>query len=265
MLALILTFLMLPHTAEIEAWRQRRAASLTSDAGWLTVTGLFWLKEGPNRFGSDASNEIVLPATAPAHAGIFEFHSGKVLLTMDGRTHPMASDEQVTIGPLTMFVIERGGRYAIRLRDKKSQYRRDFSGLHYFPIRESYRVTAKWVAELRKIPVTNVLGMTEPMESPGYAVFQVGGQECKLYPVIEEPDAKELFYIFRDQTSAHETYGAGRFLYSEMPKDGSVVLDFNKAYNPPCAFTPYATCPLPPKENRLSVRIEAGELKYGDH
>jgi len=265
MLALILTLLMLPHTAEIEAWRQRRVASLTSDTGWLTVAGLFWLKDGPNRFGSDPGNEIVLPASAPAHAGVFAFHNGKVSLTMDGRTHELAADEQVKLGPLTMFVIERGGRHAIRLRDRNSSYRRDFTGLHYFPIRESYRVTAKWVAEPRKILITNVLGMTEPMDSPGYALFQIDGHEYKLYPVLEEPDAKELFYIFRDQTSARETYGAGRFLYSEMPKDGHVVLDFNQAYNPPCAFTPYATCPLPPKENRLAVRIEAGELKYGDH
>ena len=184
---------------------------------------------------------------------------------MDGRTHDLAKDEQVTIGPLTLFVIERGGRHAIRLRDRNSQFRREFTGLHYFPISEPYRVTAKWVAEPRKIPILNVIGQTEPMDSPGYSVFTLGGHEYKLYPVLEEPDAKELFYIFRDLTSAKETYGAGRFLYSEMPKDGRVVLDFNKAYNPPCAFTPYATCPLPPKENRLPVRIEAGELKYGDH
>jgi hypothetical protein len=101
------------------------------------------------------------------------------------------------------------------------------------------------------------------MESPGYAVFQLHGKEYRLRPVLETADAKELFYIFRDQTSAKETYGAGRFFYSAMPKDGKVELDFNKAYNPPCAFTPYATCPLPPQENRLPIRIEAGEKKYG--
>jgi uncharacterized protein (DUF1684 family) len=103
------------------------------------------------------------------------------------------------------------------------------------------------------------------MESPGYAVFRLQGKEYRLRPVLETADAKELFYIFRDQTAGKETYGAGRFFYSEMPKDGQVVLDFNKAYNPPCAFTPYATCPLPPPENKLPVRIEAGEKKYGDH
>ena len=124
-------------------------------------------------------------------------------------------------------------------------------------------MTAKWVPAEEKILILNILGQTEPMESPGYAVFQMHGKEYRLRPVLETPDAKELFYIFRDQTSTAETYGAGRFLYSAMPNDGKVTLDFNKAYNPPCAFTPYATCPLPPQENKIPVRIEAGEKKYG--
>jgi uncharacterized protein (DUF1684 family) len=119
------------------------------------------------------------------------------------------------------------------------------------------------VAEPRKIPILNVLGQTEDSECPGYAVFRLNGHEFKLYPILEEPGAKELFFLFRDQTSAKETYGAGRFLYSALPQNGQVVLDFNKAHNPPCAFTAYATCPLPPPENRLAVRIEAGEKKYG--
>jgi uncharacterized protein (DUF1684 family) len=124
-------------------------------------------------------------------------------------------------------------------------------------------VAADWVAEPAKIPILNVIGLTEEMQSPGYAVFRLQGQEYRLRPVLETADAPELFFIFRDLTSGKETYGAGRFLYSELPKDGRVTLDFNKAYNPPCAFTPYATCPLPPAENRLAVRIEAGEKKYG--
>ena len=124
-------------------------------------------------------------------------------------------------------------------------------------------MTARWVEAPRKIPILNVLGQTEPSECPGYAEFQLGGKQLRLYPIFEEPGSKELFYIFRDETSGKETYGAGRFLYSDLPKDGKVVLDFNKAYNPPCSFTPYATCPLPPPENRMTVRIEAGEKKYG--
>ena len=160
-------------------------------------------------------------------------------------------------------MIQRSGKYGIRLKDPASDYRRDFHGIDYYPANEAFRVTAKFVAEPVKIPILNILGQTEPMESPGYAVFRLNGQELRLRPVLEEPDAKELFYIFRDQTSGKETYGAGRFLYSGMPKDGQVVLDFNKAYNPPCAFTPYATCPLPPAENRLPIRLEAGEKNYG--
>ncbi len=124
-------------------------------------------------------------------------------------------------------------------------------------------MTAKFVAQPTKIPILNILGQTEPMESPGYVAFQLNGQELRLRPVFEEPNARQLFFIFRDQTSAKETYGAGRFFYTDLPKDGKVVLDFNKAYNPPCAFTPYATCPLPPSENRLPIRVEAGEKKYG--
>ena len=123
-------------------------------------------------------------------------------------------------------------------------------------------MTAKFVSEPRKIPILNVLGQTEDSECPGYAVFSLHGKELRLYPIIEEPGDKQLFFIFRDQTTGKETYGAGRFLYSDLPKNGEVVLDFNKAYNPPCAFTPYATCPLPPKENHLSVRVEAGEMTY---
>jgi uncharacterized protein (DUF1684 family) len=256
-----------PYQDEIAAWRNAREASLLSDGGWLTVSGLFWLKPGLNRFGSDPSNDIVLPAPSPPRAGTFDFQNGKVTAKTDGLTRELRpdSDDVLVIGPLTLLVIERGARYGIRLRDHNSRFRREFAGLHWFPVRENYRITAKFVAEPRPIPVANIIGQTEPMQSPGYAVFRLAGHEYRLYPVIEEPGAKELFYIFRDQTSGNETYGAGRFLYSGMPKDGTVVLDFNKAYNPPCAFTPYATCPLPPKENRLPVRIEAGELKYGDH
>jgi uncharacterized protein len=124
-------------------------------------------------------------------------------------------------------------------------------------------VTARFVPKPRRIPIHNILGQTEPSECPGYAAFRLNGHELRLYPIMEQPGAKELFYIFRDQTSGKETYGGGRFLYSGLPRDGHVVLDFNKAYNPPCAFTPYATCPLPPPENRLAMGIEAGERKYG--
>ena len=270
------------YAAEIQKWRAEREAHLKADGGWLSVAGLFWLKPGPNAFGSDPTNAIVLPAdSAPAHAGIFEFADGKttlrvepgVMITSAGKPVTMldlkpdtsGAGDELTLGALSMYVIQRGDRYGIRLKDVHSARRREFKGLRWFPIRESYRVTARFVAydTPQPIPIPNVLCQVNELPSPGYVVFKLGGQQLRLDPVLEAPDDSELFFIFRDETSAKETYGGGRFLYSEMPKDGSVVLDFNKAYSPPCAFTPFATCPLPPPQNWLPLRVEAGELAYG--
>ena len=248
----------------VELWRRDHEASLKADGGWLTVTGLFWLKEGNNTVGSDPSNAIVLPR-GPRRAGVFELRDGSVMFTGTDRAtlaRKPDSEDAVSFDDLSMFVILRGDRYAIRLKDKQSKLRRKFTGLRWYPVKEEYRVVAKFIAypKPKMIPITNVLGQTEDTESPGYVVFQLGGRECHLEPVIEGP---QLFFIFHDLTSGRETYPAGRFLYSELAADGRVVLDFNKAENPPCAFTPYATCPLPPPQNRLPVRIEAGELNYG--
>jgi uncharacterized protein (DUF1684 family) len=247
---------------EIEKWKQARETSLRKN--WLQVAGLFWLHEGSNTFGRDPANDIVRP-DGPARAGSVDLRGGKVSVTMDGSTRSLAynSAGAVNVGRLSLFVIKRGEKIGIRLKDPQSKYVREFHGLDYFPLNEHFRVSARWVAEPRQIPILNVLGQTEPSDCPGYAIFHIGGREFRLYPIIEAPGDKQLFYIFRDQTAGKETYGAGRFLYSAMPKDGTVMLDFNRAYNPPCAFTDYATCPLPPKENRLDVRIEAGEKKYG--
>jgi uncharacterized protein (DUF1684 family) len=260
-------FAMTGFQNEEAEWRRTREATLKADGGWLSLAGLFWLHEGANSFGKDPSNAIALP-DGPAHAGAFEMHGSKVKASMNGAAaHEVAlnSDEAVKVGRLSLFVIQRGDKIGIRLKDPESEARRTFHGLEYFPANEAYRVTARFVAEPRKIPILNILGQTDQSESPGYAVFRLHGQEFKLYPILETPGAKELFYIFRDQTAGKETYGAGRFFYSDMPHDGKVVLDFNHAYNPPCAFTPYATCPLPPPENKLPVRIEAGEKNYGGH
>jgi len=252
------------YQTEIAEWRRTREENLKRDGGWLTVAGLFWLHEGANTFGKDPGNEIVLP-DGPAKAGAFELRGGKVTVKMDGATRELWPDslDVAKVGRLSLFVIKRLDKYGIRLKDPESQYRREFQGIETYPAKEEYKVTAKWVAAPQKIPILNILGQTESMDSPGYAVFLLHGHEYRLRPYLETADAKELFFVFRDQTSAKETYGAGRFFYSAMPADGQVVLDFNKAYNPPCAFTPYATCPLPPAENRLAVRIEAGEKKYG--
>lgn len=252
------------YSDEIATWRTQREDRLKAPGGWLSVAGLFWLHAGENSFGKDPANQIVLP-DGPPHAGSFELSAGKVIVKMDGQSRELWPDsaDVANVARLSMFVLKRGDKFAIRLKDPDSEARRTFHGIEYYPAVEAYRLSARWVAEPKKMPILNVLGQTEDMESPGYAVFQLRGQEYRLRPVLETPDAQELFYIFRDQTSGKETYGAGRFFYSAMPKDGRVELDFNKAYNPPCAFTPYATCPLPPAENKLAVRIEAGEKKFG--
>jgi len=267
------------YQQEIEAWRQRRVAALQADDGWLTVAGLFWLKDGKNTVGTDAGNDIVLPAgSAPGRVGVFEFANGAttfeaaagVNVTIDGKPATNAtmtadtpdSPTLLTINNLTMLVIKRGDRFGIRLRDKSSEMRRHFTGIHYFPVEEAYRVRAKWVPydPPKSIAIPNILGQTEMQSYPGRAEFTLEGHPLSLEPVVEDG---RLFFIFKDLTSGHESYPAGRFLYADMPKGGEVVLDFNKAVNPPCAFTPFATCPLPPEQNRLDLRVEAGELRYG--
>ncbi len=264
LLAVAAMFAASNYPSEIAAWRAEREASLKAEDGWLSLAGLVWLHEGANPFGKDAESEIALP-DGPPHAGVFHLDHGKVTVTVDGSTREVKpdSDDIVKVGRVRLLVIKRSGKYGVRVKDPESEARREFKGIESFPADESYRLTARWVAEPRKIPILNVLGQTEPHESPGYAVFTLQGRELTLHPVLEASGAKELFYIFKDETSGKETYPAGRFLYSLMPQDGHVILDFNKAYNPPCAFTPYATCPLPPPENRLAVRIEAGEKRYG--
>jgi uncharacterized protein len=272
------------YVRSIEVWRQERLTRLTADDGWLTLAGLHWLKEGSNRFGAAVDNDIVLPpGSAPDHAGVFEFHAGKVRVranpgagvTLHGEAVGAIDLEPDLPGPpdilavrdLSLFVIQRGDRYAIRVKDKESRTRREFRGLEYFPIDPAYRVVASFSPGPpgRTIEVPNVLGQIEKLPSPGDVGFTLQGRAFKLEPVLEEPGATELFFIFRDETSGKETYPSGRFLYAEMPKDGKVVIDFNKAYTPPCAFTPYATCVLPPRQNWLPVRIEAGEKSAGHH
>jgi len=270
------------YREEVMKWRQAREERLKSDSGWLSLAGLYWLKDGTNTVGTDSTADVVLPASAGvSSAGAILFDGEKAALRLasgvdaeiGGKTvtgpHVLRSDESgrpdvVQIGPVSFYIIQRGVRYGVRVKDKNSRVRREFTGLRWFDVDEAYRVEARWVSypHPRPLQVPTVLGDTEAMPSPGYAEFELGGQTLRLEGVLESPSSEELFFILRDQTSAKETYGAGRFLYSDLPKAGHVVLDFNKAYNPPCAFTSYATCPLPPKQNWLPVKIEAGELAY---
>jgi uncharacterized protein (DUF1684 family) len=271
------------YKASVEKWRADRETRLKADDGWLAVAGLFWLHDGDNKFGSDPLNDIVLPAaSSPAEAGTFEFHGGKttvqvkagVPVTVQGKrvtTAVLRADsdpafdekaDQITLGDLTLYVHSSGQRSAVRLIDKNSRLRKEFTGLKWFPVDPSYRVDAKYVPydKPKTVQVQNMMGDFTPTQIPGYVSFQLHGQDLRLDVEI---DQGELSITFRDLTSGKETYGAARFLVAEAPKDGKAVLDFNEAYNPPCAYNPFTTCPLPTPENRLRVRIAAGEKTYG--
>lgn len=263
------------YRAEINQWRQRREAALKADGGWLTVTGLFWLKQGENTLGSDASSDILLPETSQAHFGTVFVDGGKIRFTsadanvrlngqpvQEAELHIGAGEKQdiLSTAAIQLLPIKRGDRLALRLKDTNSKLRSSFVGLKWYPVDEAWRITGTFVpfSAPTKLTFETVIGETEVMDSPGYVTFERAGQTYKLQAAGQ---GKRLFFVIRDQTSGKSTYGL-RFLYSEVGADGSVVLDFNKAENPPCAFTPYATCPLPPPQNRLSFAVTAGELNY---
>jgi uncharacterized protein (DUF1684 family) len=271
--------------SDVEAWQAKRLARLTSETGWLTLAGLFWLKDGQNTFGSAKSNALRLenPALA-AKAGTFVkagntvrfVANPKAGITVGGKPAttvelvPDTKGEPTVLesGSVSFFLIERVGRYGVRVRDKNNPHRVHFSGLQYFPISNDWAFEARFepYEPRRHVPITNILGFEENMDCPGALVFTKDGHEYRLDAVLEEPDAEELFVMFADATSGKETYGAGRFLYLPLPVNGKVPLDFNKAYSPPCAFNDFATCPLPPSQNRLALRVEAGEKNYtGSH
>jgi uncharacterized protein (DUF1684 family) len=254
-----------PYREAIQGWRAERETKLRAEEGWLAVAGLFWLRDGEYRLGTAAGSDLVLPAgAAPAQAGRLSVGGRRVVFhPPDGgasRELRPDSEDVVQSGRLRLSLIERGGRLGLRVRDPESPRRRSFTGLQWYPVDESYRVTARFVpaAAPRTIGIPNVLGDVIEMPSPGHVEFTLRGRALRLDPVLEG-DAPELFFIFRDRTAGKTTYGAGRFLYADPPKDGRVTLDFNKAYSPPCAFTDFATCPLPPRQNRLALAVEAGE------
>lgn len=267
-------------------WRNDRAERLKSPSGWLTLVGLHWLKPGDNVFGSDPECAVPLPAgKAPKRAGVLVLDGKSVRLKPDPdagllmNSHPaverMLVDDTgekadiVRLDDLSFFVIKRGDRIGVRVKDESSPLLKNFKGVEYFPADPKWRVTGKFqpYTAPKNVEIPTVLGTTETMASPGLVTFTIDGKELQLEPVVEDPDDPSLWFIFKDKTSAKDTYGGGRFLYADMPAaDGTVVVDFNHAYNPPCAFTPYATCPLPPKKNWLPIRVEAGEKAFaGGH
>lgn len=265
---------------EVDAWHQKRLDSLRSAEGWLSLVGLHWLEPGENPAGSADGNKLVLPKTAPGNLATFTLHpdgtvtakpapgvelrkndqpftGGKLLTDAD------AKPDVLSVGTYRMHLIRRGDRVGLRVKDAEAPARVGFKGIERYPVSAQWKVEAKWEPspQPRKIAVPTVLGTVEEMTSYGAVVFEVDGKQHRLYPVQDTPESN-LFLIFADRTNRDETYGAGRFLYASPPKDGKVTLDFNRSYNPPCAFSAYATCPLPPKDNRLKVRIPAGEKRY---
>ncbi len=275
------------YVAEIGKWRSDRLAALTSENGWLTLVGIYWLKPGANRFGSAHDNDIVLASEGvPASAGSLELkpdgtvllHAsavvaitarGVVVTEMPLRTDRSGKPDVLTVGGLRMHLIDRSGSIALRVRDPKSPRRTGFKGIDYFPIDPRLKVEATYerYAAPREVSVASAQGPAQKMLVPGVLRFRVGGTDASLAPFVSSPADQSFFIVFSDATAGRETYGAGRFLDAEIPKAGGSIatLDFNEAYSPPCAFSPYATCPLPPRENVLPFRLEAGEKVPGTH
>jgi uncharacterized protein (DUF1684 family) len=266
------------YRQQIEQWRAQHQKALAADDGWLTVAGLDWLKEGENRVGADPTSEVPLPDhSLPGRVATITYHSGQAVLhpatgvplTLNGKPAAQTALHEDTdvlgINRLKFYLIRRGDRAGIRLKDNDSPERKRFTGLNWYPADPAWRIRAKFTAwdTPHTIAFTNTIGQKESDPSPGYATFTRNGREYRLEPTLEDGT---LFFVFRDLTNGKTTYGASRFLYAEPAKDGVVYLDFNRAENPPCAFTAYATCPLPPPQNRLDLAVEAGEQKYnGGH
>jgi uncharacterized protein (DUF1684 family) len=265
------------YLEEIRQFDSSRVAHLKSDNGWLNLAGLLWLSEGRNSFGSDPKNKIVFPAAGvPARAGYFELNKGVVTMvtepgsgvTVDGKFrqrtvifHPDSARLPVSaIGSLRWTIKKSDDQYGIRVRDLEHRAVKEFRGLERFAVDSSWRVRAFLQKSSGGIPITNVLGQTINLESPGKLIFTIKGREYSLDALWE---GEQLYIIFGDETTGVTTYASGRYIYARKPgPDGYTILDFNKAFNPPCAFTDFATCPVPPKQNWLDVAVTVGEKGY---
>lgn len=273
------------HSTDVERWYENRVNELKASDGWLNLVGLFWLQDGINSFGSDSTNDVVFPSQLPAKAGYYLVKSGIVSLvpnkgvdvsvngaSIQGPTtifHPdstraikLLEGSTVRYGSLEWYVIKRDDRLGLRVRDLESEAVKSFGGIERYPVDIHWKVAASFKAatEGKTIDITNVLGQTTPVPLAGTYRFMLGARE---YTLAATGTGKKLFVVFGDPTNGKETYGAGRFIYIDRPDSlGNVWIDFNKAYNPPCVFTEFATCPLPAKENVLTVPITAGEKNY---
>jgi uncharacterized protein (DUF1684 family) len=275
------------YAEEITQFRARRVASLTKEDGWLSLIALAWLKPGENVFGSDPAGALVLPVPGiPARAGSFVLGAdGTVVVKSEpgapvavngapATGAPLAADrtgkpDLVTVGRLRLTLIQRADQLAIRVRDPESLARTGFKGIDSFPVDPRLRLkgTFEPFASLREVEVPSAHGPAQKMFAAGVVRFRLGEKDLSLEPFVDGPDDDTFFFVFRDRTAGTETYGGGRFLNSPAPKAPSreVTLDFNRATSPPCAFSPYATCPLPLPQNDLAVRVEAGEKVPARH
>jgi uncharacterized protein (DUF1684 family) len=271
------------YVHSVTEWRTQREARLKADDGWLTVVGLDWLREGENRVGSNPAFEVRLPKSAPDRVGVIRVKSGKALFIPDKAASVVFNGapaietdlkpdttpkyDVLAVGRVKFFVIQRENKLGVRIKDNDSAARRAFSGLRWYPVDPSWKVQAKFVPfdKPHKVTFDTAVGVKEEDESPGYVTFMRDGKEYRMEPVLDDDD---LWFVMRDGTSGKTTYGASRFLYAPLPKTGvkqagTVEIDFNKAENPPCVFTDFATCPLPPPQNRLTLAVTAGEQMYG--
>lgn len=259
------------YASQVAKFRAEEEKTLIAPDGWTTVVGLAWLKEGANRAGSDPQADVTLPASLPAQVGVFALHAGKVSFQPAAGVKLPAKElapnkDVLSLGTVKFFVIQRTDKFGIRIKDSDAPTRKTFTHLSWYPLDRTWRITAQYTPWDKPHTLnfnTVIEGLEEQDSSPGYLSFTRDGKEYRLEP------ASDGSIVFRDQTSGKSTYGAGRFLDIELPKNlkspASVVVDFNEAYNPPCVFTAYATCPLPPPQNRLSLSVPAGELMYNGH
>lgn len=268
---------------EVERWHAARIERLAAPNGWLSLVGLEWLNPGANTLGSASGNDIVV-AKAPAHLGTITWRDdGTLELVLDPAAAASVDGERVARAVLrddrdsapsivafdtvNFIVLDRSGRKGLRIRDNAAPTRSGFRGIERYPVDPAWRIVADWIPHDPpfQLATSTVIGTIESYPAPGSAVFRRDGELITLYPVLEVPGDTQLFLMFADLTSGAETHGAARFLYADLPQGDKIVLDFNLAYNPPCAFTPYATCPLAPPENRMALRVTAGEKKPAGH
>ena len=263
--------------AVLQKRKEREVQFKNTERGWLGLVGLYWLRDGENTIGSDKSNDIVLPSVSPSRVGIVQYNNGVATFRAQHGVPIYCNGKKITlktlvadiheepdflqIGDITFVLLERADRHLVRVWDKQSEMRKNFTGFNQYTVNPEYRVEARYTSydEPKMLRIQDVIEIYHEVPYQGYVTFELNGQECRLEATAGED---YLFFSFLDQTNGDTTYTGGRFLVADLPEENKVIVDFNEAYNPPCAYTDYATCPLPPPENRLPIRIEAGEKAY---